>query len=107
MTLMQFLENLKAVNNNGRVKFSKTSIKVNQLDGKAAEAILWLGDKYPELTLGELGQILDNARWWLILLGSASRKPLKEQSISRFGCLLGTPPEADSEETDDQDANLV
>ena len=49
---------------------AKITIRLSAKDAIAARLLLWLMDEYPDMTQGELDDVLDNAKFWTMYYGS-------------------------------------
>ena len=47
-------------------------VEIADADLLASEILLFISDKYPDKTIGQLEDALDMARWWLIFFASTN-----------------------------------
>lgn len=53
-------------------KLPDVSIAIGPTDSRSAKLLLQLFAEYPDMTQGEIEDILDTAKWWLMYLGTTS-----------------------------------
>ena len=66
MTANDLLRELAQITGKADVTLSPGpfEIKCNTQDAMAAELLLWIVDKWPDLKMGEMADVLNAAIWW-------------------------------------------
>jgi hypothetical protein len=79
MTIPQLLQVLKDVQGDGHEAIRLNPIGINENDGRAAELLEWLYAKYPDITVGDLLDLLSAATWWTTTFASMQPRTLRSE----------------------------
>lgn len=71
MTPNEFYQKMTMIDNESIMTMPQVPIAVNRFDGIAADLMLWIENKYPDLTQGELEYVLDCAKFWAVFWAAA------------------------------------
>lgn len=83
MNFKQVCEQLADITSLATITMPTTTLLVGREDGIAGELLLWLVDRMPNATQGDIEEVLAAATWWLTYTGTiaAAEKALAERDV--------------------------